>query len=895
VSSTLPDHALPLFTHTHPIFPNEKVAIKITKSVIKRYQISVGQPLLLAYWLDKKHLRIDAKHLHAVATLVDIKKMSLLGDFYKVEIQGKQRVAFIEVCGSHISPYACYQELYSDPVPQQEQVIKVKRELLVDTLKSHQFTLPRNLQTIFDQTTFSYETWMLTVNKQLNLTSSELMNVFQTIELEDLFKKTQDLLSNFLIEKSLKDRFIDDSMQQFTYQRQKHLMVRRIQDLKSSIRLLDQMHRSEQKQKHKTTQEEIERISSKTRILPTTPRLPYDKKLDRTGKSTAEITPASDRDTAYPVIELSPQEQARIDEILKEWEALKQSSTLEEDDFEEDYDDSWDEEPIKDNVEERIRALPLTAEAKAEVKRVLHQQNSGTLIGPELHNIRSFLEVVADLPWEKRAALKAFDLNLLQSDLDQEHYGLKEVKSRMIEFLAASTLSPKPMGSTLCLIGPPGVGKTSLIKVIAQSLGRPFVRISLGGVQDEADIRGHRRTYVSATPGRICDALKKAKVKNPIILLDEVDKMASGVRGDPAAALLEVLDPEQNHSFRDHYLEIPLDLSEVLFICTANDARGMSAPLRDRLEMLELSGYTHNEKVHIAQKYLIQRQLRKHGLPINALTFSPAALNAVILEYCKEAGVRQLERKLARICRKMAVSTLQSRAEQDIKQDHKKSDDIYDELDLFVQWHLDDKDLLPHLGAAPYNKSQRNRKAQKGLAYGLAWTAVGGSVLKIETACLLGKGQIKMTGRMGDVMKESVEIAFTALRVHHQEKIDQYLEKPLSELDIHIHLPEGATPKDGPSAGVTLYCALYSLLTGEILNPHAAMTGECTLQGQILAVGGLKEKLLAAQQDEMKMVILPQANQAMVMDFEEDIRGDLVLHWVDTAEKALHVMLQSAT
>jgi len=531
-----------------------------------------------------------------------------------------------------------------------------------------------------------------------------------------------------------------------------------------------------------------------------------------------------------------------------------------------------DDEDEGGSLEERLASLELTPEASREVKRALKSLRSGPSMGAEAHTTRSFLEVVAELPWEHRSERKVLDLQAVERALDEEHEGLGEVKERILEHLAVSSLSGATQGSVLCLSGPPGVGKTSLVKQIASALGRPFVRISLGGVEDEAAIRGHRKTYVGAMPGRICDALRQAKVKDPVILLDEVDKVGESRRGSPEAALLEVLDPEQNATFRDHYLEIPLDLSEVLFICTVNDPRQLSAPLRDRLEMVELSGYLDHEKRDILQRHLLPRSLASHGLAPDALSLSDEVSDVMISRYTREAGVRQLERVVRHLCRKLARETVTT-----LKRNEAPS------------WRPEVGELTELIGAPKYRKETPLSFKDPGLACGLAWSAVGGSVLHIETARYPGKGALKLTGRLGEVMQESAQTALTALRVKRGEELIEA--HSFTEQDLHVHFPEGATPKDGPSAGVTLYCALYSLMSGRALREDVAMTGECTLQGRVLAVGGLKEKLLAAQRGGMRRVILPEENRDEVMGFEPVTRGELELVWVTRADEALEAAL----
>ena len=542
------------------------------------------------------------------------------------------------------------------------------------------------------------------------------------------------------------------------------------------------------------------------------------------------------------------------------------------------FKDPWgdEEEGESKSLEERLGALSLTPEVRREVRRALKALRGTMGMGPEAHTLKGFLELVCELPWERRAEGRDLSFDAVASALDARHEGLSEVKERILEHLAVSRLSGEPQGTVLCLSGPPGVGKTTLVREVATALGRPFVRVSLGGVHDEADIRGHRRTYVSSVPGRICDALRLAKVKNPVVLLDEIDKLGEGRRGSPEAALLEVLDPEQNKAFRDHYLEVPLDLSEVLFICTANDPRTLSAPLRDRLEMVELSGYSDAEKLKIAREHLIPHALKRHGLTEGALSLSDEVLTEVIARYTKEAGVRQLERAVSRLCRKLALRTARA-----------ATGEPAPTLAPLVE------DLVALLGAPKYARERVVPLLAPGVVNGLAWTAVGGSVLHIEAARYKGKGGLRLTGRLGEVMQESAQAALTALRVRRGDELEGLHD--FDARDVHIHLPDGAVPKDGPSAGVALYCVLYSLMSGRALREDVAMTGECTLQGRVLAVGGLREKLLGAQRDGMRRVILPRQNQPEVMAFEPAVRGDLDIVWVDLVDQALEAALPPAT
>ncbi|MBL8788740.1 MAG: endopeptidase La, partial [Deltaproteobacteria bacterium] len=459
----------------------------------------------------------------------------------------------------------------------------------------------------------------------------------------------------------------------------------------------------------------------------------------------------------------------------------------------------------------------------------------------------------------------------VEDKLDADHFGLKDPKRRILEHLAVLKVAKNPRGTILCLVGPPGVGKTSIGQSIADATGRPFIRLALGGVRDEAEIRGHRRTYVGAMPGRIISALKKVKAKNPVMLLDEVDKLGQWWNGSPESALLEVLDPEQNHTFTDHYMELPFDLSEVLFICTANSLDTISAPLRDRLEIVEVSGYTHDEKVHIARNHLIPRQLKDHGIHEGSLVISDAALAAVIREYTREAGVRQLNREIVRLCRNVALRIARSPDSANTA--------------LFVE----PETLKELLGKSKFRDEVAERTGQPGVATGLAWTPVGGDILFIETSLMTGKGQTQITGKLGEVMTESARAALSYVRSHATELgIDPSF---LETKDLHIHVPAGAVPKDGPSAGVTIFTAIASLLTGRSVRSDTAMTGEATLRGRVLPVGGIKEKVLAAHRAGLRRIILPQKNERDIEDIPEDTRKELTFILVDDMSEVLAAAL----
>ncbi len=508
-----------------------------------------------------------------------------------------------------------------------------------------------------------------------------------------------------------------------------------------------------------------------------------------------------------------------------------------------------------DKLEEKIAAANLPEEIQKVADRELRRLTKLNPAHPEFSVARTYLETIADLPWSKRAEAKD-DLDAVAAQLDADHFGLDEVKKRILEHMAVLKLSRGSKGTILCLSGPPGVGKTSLGRSIADATGRPFVRIALGGVRDEAEIRGHRRTYVGALPGRIINAMRKAGVKNPVMLLDEVDKLSQGWGGSPEAALLELLDPEQNHTFTDHYLEMPFDMSEVMFVVTANDLSKMSPPLRDRLDIVEINGYTPEEKLQIARGHLIPRKLEENALEVDALFVDDAALRSIVTDYTREAGVRQLGRELAKLARGVALQVAR-----------RKSDEKAEPV-LIAR-----EDLAEYLGKQRFFNEVAERTAVPGVATGLAWTPVGGDILFIETSQMRGKGSLKITGSLGDVMKESAHAALTYVRSNAERLgINPAF---LEDRDVHIHVPAGAVPKDGPSAGVTIFTALTSLLSGRRVRSNTAMTGECTLRGRVLPVGGIKAKVLAAHRAGITRVILPHRNERDLDEVPEEVRSQI--------------------
>ena len=529
-----------------------------------------------------------------------------------------------------------------------------------------------------------------------------------------------------------------------------------------------------------------------------------------------------------------------------------------------------EDESSVDSLKRRLDEAGLSDEARKVADRELARLEGMNQMQAEHGVIRNYLELIASLPWSKRAEGNV-DIAKVSAKLDDDHFGLDDVKKRLLEHLAVLKVTGNTKATILCLFGPPGVGKTSLGQSVADALGRPFVRVALGGVRDEAEIRGHRRTYVGALPGRVLHALKTAKVKNPVFLLDEIDKMGAGWGGSPEAALLEVLDPEQNKTFQDHYLELPFDLSEVLFICTANQLDQLSAPLRDRLEIIELSGYTLDEKFTIARKHLIPKALKEHGIAEEMLAITDNALRAMVGSYTREAGVRQLQRQVTKLCRALVLE-LERHPEM--------------KADKFV---IDEKDLATYLGKVRYFDEIAERTSVPGVATGLAWTPVGGSILFIETSRMRGKGRIEITGQLGDVMKESARAALSYVRSNAEALgVDpEFMDKQ----DLHIHIPAGAVPKDGPSAGVTMFTALTSLLTGSKVRSDTAMTGEVTLRGRVLPVGGIKEKVLAAHRAGMKRVILPKKNERDIEDVPAEAKKDLTFFFAEDMSEVLEAAL----
>ena len=505
---------------------------------------------------------------------------------------------------------------------------------------------------------------------------------------------------------------------------------------------------------------------------------------------------------------------------------------------------------------------------------------------PEYSTTRNYLDALLGVPWSA-ATPDNLDVSHAQEILEAEHYGLEDVKERVLEYLAVRRLKPDNKGPILCFVGPPGVGKTSLAHSIAHALGRKWVRMALGGVRDEAEIRGHRRTYIGAMPGRIIQGLRDAGTNNPVMILDEIDKLGSDYRGDPTSALLEVLDPQQNDSFRDHYLEVPVDLSKVMFITTANVLDTIPGPLRDRMEIISIPGYTEAEKVAIGRRYLLPRQKEENGLLPDDVTIDEAVLAALVRGYTREAGVRNLERELGRICRKLAFTISQKVAERERKSKNPEKARARKRQPAKLTVTTDD--LNEYLGPIKFEPEMGSRGAQVGVATGMAWTPMGGEILFIETVKMLGKG-LTMTGQLGDVMKESAQIAYDYLKSHAD-----ITGIPVDENEkngaIHVHVPAGAIPKDGPSAGVAMTCALASLLSGRPMRHDVSLTGEVTLTGRVLPVGGVKEKVLAARQAGIKAIVLPKRNEADLQDIPADARKDLEFHFVSDVREAIDLVL----
>ena len=566
---------------------------------------------------------------------------------------------------------------------------------------------------------------------------------------------------------------------------------------------------------------------------------------------------------AYLRLDIQEKVKENIDDNQREYMLREQLKVIREE---------LGETNIADEADEFLRSLSemeAGEEVKDKIKKEISRFQAMGNSAAESAVLRTYIEIMLDVPWEKLSE-DSMDLEEAEKILEADHYGLKKVKERVLEYLAARAMSQKKDAAILCLVGPPGTGKTSIARSIARATHKEYVRLSLGGVRDESEIRGHRKTYVGAMPGRIVAAIRQAKVRNPLMLLDEVDKVGKDQRGDTASALLEVLDGEQNEHFRDHYLEVPLDLSDVLFIATANDLSTIPKPLLDRMEVIEVSSYSENEKFHIAKNYLVKKQMEANGLTPKEIVWKDDALRLLIDSYTREAGVRSLERTIGNVSRKIT---------KDIYQGKKKKVTVTK------------KAVRDYLGTAPYELEKENLKDEVGIVHGLAWTSVGGVMLNVEVNTMPGKGKFTVTGSLGDVMKESAQAAVSYIR----SKSGKYKIKDdfFESHDIHIHIPEGAVPKDGPSAGITMTLALISAITGRKVRGTVAMTGEVTIRGQVLAIGGIKEKMLAAKRAGMTKVLVPKANEKDVREFDTEITENIEIVYVKKIEDVIREALLS--
>lgn len=568
--------------------------------------------------------------------------------------------------------------------------------------------------------------------------------------------------------------------------------------------------------------------------------------------------------------ELAIKVKEKVDKNQKEYIIREQLNVLNQELGEDQYSES---EELDKQIEELDAGDDIKAKLHKEVKRLKSLSKGSSEVNVE----RTYIENCLALPWNRKSQDNNDIINA-RAVLDADHYGMKDVKDRIIEYLAVRNITSVSDAPILCLVGPPGTGKTSIARSVAAALNKKYIRVCLGGVRDEAEIRGHRKTYVGAMPGRIIEGLKQAKTSNPLMLLDEIDKISNDYRSDTASALLEVLDGEQNQHFVDHYIELPVDLSDVLFIATANDLSTVSRPLLDRMEIIEVQGYTLNEKMHIAKEHLVKKQIAKNGLMTSMLKISDGALKRIIYAYTKEAGVRELERQIAKICRK-AVTRLYE--EGVYTPDGSRNTEVKKCI------RVTDKNLFEYLGKEKYRPDKANKHPEVGVVRGLAWTSVGGETLEIEVNVMAGSSELKLTGNMGDVMKESAMIAYSLVRsltMNGKYKVDsEFYDKH----NIHLHIPEGAVPKDGPSAGITMTTAMLSAVTQIPVRADVAMTGEVTLRGRVLPIGGLKEKLLAARMAGMKVVLVPEENRSDVEELDEEITQGVTIKYVENIKQVL--------
>jgi ATP-dependent Lon protease len=616
----------------------------------------------------------------------------------------------------------------------------------------------------------------------------------------------------------------------------------------------------------------VEDASALSHLISGSLRLPTDEKqslLEETNvaRRLRRLTEVLARELEVISIgtEIQSQVQSDMDRTQREFILRQQLKAIQEELGE------FDESAAEANeLREQLAAIDLPEDARKQADRELSRLENLPPAAAEHGVIRTYLEWIASLPWDK-ATEDNLDLIHARQVLDEDHYGLEQVKERILEFLAVRRLKPDARGSILSFVGPPGVGKTSLGKSIARALGREFERISAGGVRDEAEIRGHRRTYIGAMPGTIIRALRDAGSNNPLFMIDEIDKMGSDFRGDPASAMLEVLDPEQNQNFRDHYLDLPFDLSKVMFITTANTLDTIPGPLRDRMEIIEIAGYTSDEKLQIAKRYLVPRQADRNGLKRGQLRITDAALRAVIADYTREAGVRELERQIGAIARKVAREVAEGGT---------------------PKGSIGEERARELLGRQRYHSEAKRRTRVAGVATGLAWTPVGGDVLFIEATAFDGEGKLQITGQLGEVMKESAQAAMSYVRVHQAELAPDLASDWFRTHDIHIHVPAGAIPKDGPSAGITMATALASLLSGRHVRDDVAMTGEITLTGQVLPIGGLKDKALAAQRNGISTIIAPELNESDIDEIPEHLRKKLTFRFVGQIGEVLEAALE---